>query len=83
MTEVHKIEHAPYNKLQNMVEGTVSEKRSNSGIAIFIPAQSIVNGLIGVNGNYALKHVEAECKVGYDRLRHLKEMEEKPVPVTQ
>lgn len=65
-----------------MVEGSVLDKRLSSRIAIFNLAQSIVNGVIGVNGKYALKHVEEECKLGNDQLWNHKDTEEKLVPVT-
>lgn len=82
VTGVHKIEHVPYNNLQRMVEGSVSEKQSSSGIAISIHAQWIANGVFGVHGIYALNHVVEECRVGKDQLRDQKEMEENLVSAT-
>jgi hypothetical protein len=81
VAEVPKIEPAVYNKLHQMAEEIVSEMRPNSRIAIFTPAQLIANGVIGVNGSCALKHVEEECKLGLEALWGHKEMEEKVVSV--
>jgi len=69
-----KIAHEMYYRLLRTAEKNAKESKRNSEIATYKNVQSIVSGVLGENGIFALGHAEVECRDEAERYFNQKDM---------